>query len=226
VAKFIPATFPEPLATRPALRGERRVWEALRRAPLPADVTTFYNRAPEGCRRRTDFLIVDPARGLLAIEVKGGLVQYRDRDGFRQWLPNQRWPKKIEPWMQAGRALQQTLAALHLNQIVIPCAPVLAVPHRRRDQFPFELPPRMLTAEDLRPAALVRKLDTLLPRLDRATEDRLAPIFETILAALSRPSDHEVHKTNEPVLIAYAVRDRPGGKRHWLRIGVAFRQGG
>jgi hypothetical protein len=176
VAKFIPATFPEPLATRPALRGERRVWEALRRAPLPADVTIFYNRAPEGCRRRTDFLIVDPARGLLAIEVKGGLVQYRD--GFRQWLPNQRWPKKIEPWMQAARALQQTLAALHLNQIVIPCAPVLAVPHRRRDQFPFELPPRMLTAEDLGPAALARKLDTILPRLDRATQDKLAPTLK------------------------------------------------
>lgn len=28
--------------------------------------------------------------------------------------------------------------------------------------------------------------------------------------------------TNDPVLIAYAVKDRPGAKSTWRRIGVAF----
>ncbi len=28
--------------------------------------------------------------------------------------------------------------------------------------------------------------------------------------------------TNDPVLIAYAVKDRPSGKSTWRRIGVAF----
>jgi hypothetical protein len=28
--------------------------------------------------------------------------------------------------------------------------------------------------------------------------------------------------TNDPVLIAYAVKDRPTGKSTWRRIGVAF----
>ncbi len=27
---------------------------------------------------------------------------------------------------------------------------------------------------------------------------------------------------NDPVLIAYSVKDRPGKKSRWLRIGVAF----
>jgi hypothetical protein len=168
--RFFPATLPESLATRPALRGEKRVWEALRAAPLPAATAVFYNRAPEGCTRRTDFLIVDPGRGLLAIEVKGGRIQYRD--GFPQWIPNQRFPKKIEPWVQARRALQQTYAVLHLNPIAIPCAVVLAMPNMRREQFPFEVPAHTITAEDLAPTVLARKLDTLLPRLDRCRHSR------------------------------------------------------
>ena len=28
--------------------------------------------------------------------------------------------------------------------------------------------------------------------------------------------------TNDPVLIAYTVKDRPGGKSAWRRIGAAF----
>jgi hypothetical protein len=175
MAKFFPATLPDQLATRPALRGERRVWEALRAAPLPAETSVFYNRAPEGCTRRADFLVVDPARGVIAIEVKGGRIQYRD--GFRQWLPGQRWPKRIEPWMQARRALQQTYAALGLNTVAIPCVPLLAVPATSRDAFPFPVPPHMLTVEDLAPAILARKLERLLPRLDPGVRVALAPTF-------------------------------------------------
>jgi hypothetical protein len=55
----------------------------------------------------------------------------------------------------------------------------------------------------------------LLPRLDPATRDALAPTFETILAALTRPGDEQ------PAFAAYAVRPR----RPWVRIGSAFHQG-
>jgi hypothetical protein len=210
--RFFPSCMPDQLTARPELRGERRVWEALRQAPLPAATSVFYNRAPEGCRRRHDFLIVDPARGIIAIEVKGGRVHYRA--GFHQHFPGERWSKRIEPWMQARRALQQTYAALGLNTVAIPCVPLVALPATARDALPFP-PPHMLMLEDLAPVPLARKLDILLPRLDPATRDALAPTFESILAALTRPGDEQ------PAFLAYSVR--PG--RPWLRIGSAFHQG-
>ena len=111
---------PVNLATRPALRGEKRIWEALREAPLPPATWVFYNAAPMGCRRRIDFLILDPGRGIIAIEVKGGHVHYRT--GFRQRIAGQPWSKRIEPWAQAARALAQALAPLDLNPIAIPQA--------------------------------------------------------------------------------------------------------
>ena len=85
----------------------------------------------------------------------------------------------------------------------------------------------MLTVEDLGPAALARKLDTLLPRLDRATLDKLAPTFETILTVLTRPGD------DEPVFVAYAVRPGQAGvpldgrtPAPLLRVGAAFQSDG
>jgi hypothetical protein len=187
-ATFFPATIPVQLATRPALRGERRVWEALRAAKLSARTRLFYNRSPKGCRRRADMLIIDPERGIIAIEVKSGRVSYRK--GLRQQLAGgQRWHKRIEPWGQAQRALAEAFAALGLNPIAIPQAFMLALPAMRRDALPFASAPHMLTAEDLAPAALARKLDALLPRLDPATRAALAPAFENIAAALTRPAD-------------------------------------
>ncbi len=142
------------LATRRALRGEKRVWEALHAAPLPAATRVFYNRAPKGCRRRADMLIIHPERGIIAIEVKS--------------------------------------TALGLNPIAIPQAAMLALPAMRRDAFPFAPGPHMLTAEDLAPAELARKLDALLPRLDPATCAALAPALETVATALTRPGDAPV----------------------------------
>ncbi len=190
-ARFFPATIPVQLATRRALRGEKRVWEALRAAPLSAAARVFYNRAPKGCRRRADMLIIHPERGIIAIEVKSGRVCCRS--GLRQQLSGgQRWQKRIEPLGQAQRALAQALAALGLNPIAVPQAAMLALPAMRRDAFPFAPGPHMLTAEDLAPAALARKLDALLPRLDPATCAALAPALETVATALTRPGDAPV----------------------------------
>ena len=183
-AQFFPTGMPVDLATKPALRGERRVWQALRRAPFPAGTRIFYNRAPKGCRRRADMLILIPGRGIIAIEVKGGRTYYRG--GFRQQIPGQAWGKRIEPWQQAGRALTHALAALGLNPLAIPVAAMFALPAVKRATLPFPPAPHMLTAEDLPPLRLATKFTTLLPPLDAAASAQLASRLDTIAAALAR----------------------------------------
>ena len=217
--RFFPSAMPVNLATRPALRGEKRIWEALREAPLPPATWVFYNAAPMGCRRRIDFLILDPGRGIIAIEVKGGHVHYRT--GFRQRIAGQPWSKRIEPWAQAARALAQALAALDLNPIAVPQAFMLALPATSRADLPFPAGPHMLMAEDLAPARLASKLNTLLPRLDPLASATIGPILDRMTAALIRGTDKHRGLTRKPILMAYVQERRSG----WLRIGVARRRG-
>ncbi len=188
MAQFFPSMIPVQLATRPALVGEKRVWEALRAAPLSAETRVFYNRAPKGCRRRADMIIINPERGIIAIEVKGGLVHYRR--GFRQQLAGaQRWRKRIDPWGQAKLALAQLFAVLGLDPATIPHAVAFAVPTMLRGGYQFDPGAHILTAEDLAPIALASKLDQLLPRLSSGARRELAPIFDVIAAAVTRPGD-------------------------------------
>jgi hypothetical protein len=134
-------------------------------------------------------LILIPERGIIAIEVKGGRVDYRG--AFRQHIPGQRWWKRVEPWGQAQRGLAQALAALKLNPVAIPQAAMLALPVTPPDAFPFPPAPHMLTAEDLAPALLAQKVGALLPPLDPATSVQLAPALDRIAAALTCPADEE-----------------------------------
>src|SRR4051812_2764695 len=67
---------------------ERKVFAALERL-LPRDWTVFHSRRlvlPRQDRRAAehelDFLIIDPARGLLGLEVKGGVEIGRDAEGW------------------------------------------------------------------------------------------------------------------------------------------------
>jgi hypothetical protein len=191
-AQFFPAAMPGDLATRPALRGENIVWLALRRTRFPPGTRIFYNRSPKGCRRRADMLILIPGRGIIAVEVKGGLVRYRN--GFRQRLAGsgrgaERWHKRIAPWQQAGRAVAHALAALRINPVAVPQAFVAVLPATHRDALPFAPPPHLLTSEDLRPASLAAKITALLPPLDPAASAQLAAAMDRIAAALARPSD-------------------------------------
>jgi hypothetical protein len=187
-ASFFPACMPADLATRAALRGESLVWHALRRAPLPPGTRVFYNRSPQGCRRRADFLILHPERGIIALEVKGGRVHYHD--GFRQQLAGGlRWQKRIQPWGQAQRAIGQIITALKINPLLVPHAAMVALPGTFADALPFPPAPHLLTAEDLTPADLARKLEALLPRLDPAASEALAPALDRITQALTPPPD-------------------------------------
>ena len=107
----------------------------------------------------------------------------------QQLAGGQHWRKRIEPWGQAQRALAQALAALKLNPLLIPQASMLAMPAMRADTLPFPRGPHMLTAEDLAPARLARKLEALLPRLDPAAGAALAPALESLTKALTLPAD-------------------------------------
>ena len=64
---------PRPDADTP--ESERKVFTAFERH-LPQDWTVFHSRRivlpRKGVERELDFLVIDPARGLLGFEVKGG----------------------------------------------------------------------------------------------------------------------------------------------------------
>src|SRR3954454_16097443 len=69
---------------------ERKVFAAFQKQ-LPSSWTVFHSRRlviPGNGRGRAkecelDFLVVDPSRGMLGLEVKGGVLQ-RNEDGWRQ----------------------------------------------------------------------------------------------------------------------------------------------
>ena len=117
--------------------------------------------------------------------MKGGPVQYHD--GFRQLLPGRRWRKRIKPWRQARRAVGQIIAALKINPLLVPQAAIVALPGTKADALPFPPSPHLLTKEDLTPANLARKLEALLPQLDPAAAEALAPALERITEALTPP---------------------------------------
>ena len=72
-----------------APESEKKVFAAFERQ-LPKDWTVFHSRRIVlPCRgpgpvveRELDFLVIDPARGLLGLEVKGGVEIGRDENGW------------------------------------------------------------------------------------------------------------------------------------------------
>jgi Nuclease-related domain len=188
-ARFFPAAMPPALA-RPAFRGERRVSQALSRAPLPAGTLVCSNRAPPVCRRRPDFLILFPDHGIIAVEVKGGRFAWRG--DWRQPLAGTRFAKRIEPWLQSHRALAEILVAFRLNLLADPHASIVAMPATSAGAIPFPSVAHMLTSEELEPRRLARKLEALLPRLDPAAAAALEPALDAIAGALARPADRRL----------------------------------
>ena len=72
-------------------------------------------RVPRHRDAEADFVIADPARGILIIEVKGGLI--KERDG--RWYSNGNLLKQ-PPREQANRFLSAFLALLHKNGVCPP----------------------------------------------------------------------------------------------------------
>jgi ATP:corrinoid adenosyltransferase len=89
---------------------ERKVFAAFERH-LPRDWTVFHSRrfvlprhgAGPVVERELDFLVIDPARGLLGLEVKGGIEIGRDEEG---WYSGSQPRHRIKsPGAQAQRAM-------------------------------------------------------------------------------------------------------------------------
>lgn len=185
MAQFYPPTMP-PQFSRAALAGEKRIWEALLAAPLGDGVHVFYNRRPKGSHRAPDVLMLDPQRGVINIEVKGGLVHF-SHGSFRQKIPTHR--KKIDPWLQAKKCLADLFEALALDADSIPHAVVLAAPIMQRTAYTFGASPHIITAEDLAPEALTAKINALLPVMAASQQQQTAAALAQIAKALTRAAE-------------------------------------
>ena len=77
-----PGLYPTAAPRSTVSHGERAVYDALARG-LPKGLYAWHSlriRVPGQPDAETDFVIADPARGILIIEVKGGLIEkYGDR---------------------------------------------------------------------------------------------------------------------------------------------------
>ncbi len=145
-----PARFPHDLTQRPERAGEASVYRALAKA-LPADCTIFYDRTVKGARRRIDFLVLIPDCGLIAIEVKGGLV-HAGPGAFRQAthsMQGQRsHSKRIEPFRQVTLALGQLWEKSGINPLAIPTFIMAAFPNMSEEAYPWGRATHILTRED------------------------------------------------------------------------------
>jgi len=104
---------------------ERKVFDAFERH-LPRDWTVFHSRrivlprqgAGPLVERELDFLIIDPARGLLGLEVKGGVEIGRNANG---WYSG-REPRHLikSPGAQVQRAMHALQDYLRTRTVMPP----------------------------------------------------------------------------------------------------------
>ena len=95
-----PGLYPRSVLQPHAQPSERKVHEALASA-LPAGWSAWHSlkiRIKAGDFSKADFVIANPERGILVLEVKGGFV--RKENGV--WFQNER-PMKMPPLDQAHR---------------------------------------------------------------------------------------------------------------------------
>ena len=119
-----PGLYPRSVLPPHAQPSERKVYEALASA-LPAGWSAWHLlkiRIKAGEFSEADFVIADPARGILVLEVKGGIV--RKQDGV--WFQNER-PMKMLPLDQAHRFVRVLLAKCKEREIALPPIGVAAV---------------------------------------------------------------------------------------------------
>ncbi len=129
-----PGLYPTAAPRSTESRGEHTVYDAMARG-LPKGWYAWHSlriRVPGQPDAETDFVIADPARGILIIEVKGGLIE--ERDG--RWYSNGSLLKQ-PPREQANRFLSAFLALLHKDGIRPPsCGIATFFP-----DTPFSTPP-------------------------------------------------------------------------------------
>lgn len=117
-----PGLFPRSALPPQVQPSERKVHEALASA-LPSGWSAWHSlkiRVKAGDFSEADFVIADPARGILVLEVKGGIVS--KRDGV--WFQNER-PMKMLPLDQAHRFIRVLLGKLGVRELARGREPVV-----------------------------------------------------------------------------------------------------
>ncbi len=164
MATMHPRQFPQERAAMPRFEAERRVWDALR-TQMGEDVHVFYNvafldHAPDRASRdaEADFVIVDPANGVMCLEVKGGAIEYdpetgrftsTDRAGDSHPIRSPKdQAKRVKYYLL--EALPRALSSWGDPPWVLICTAVcLPDAYRAGDQFPDIDPQETIYFEDL-----------------------------------------------------------------------------
>lgn len=161
MARMHPAVFPHDLTAKPKLEGEALVYWALE-IGLGDDWTVFYDRPIAGTRRRVDILCFSPARGVLAIEIKGGMV-HAARGWFRQLIRRPGIRKRIDPFGQLKAGVREALAALGAGDVALPLHLAIWLPMMGQGAFTWPAPtPHVFTREVLAPDRLRAMLSEVL----------------------------------------------------------------
>ncbi len=206
----MPTIYPSSIEPR-APRSERDVFECLRDG-LPGDWVVMHGKRfvlpAEGRRRpeegEADFLILDPRRGFICLEVKGGQEVGRDGDGWYSVPYGSTRREQIkDPGRQAqgaahtlGQLLRQHRSLRQISYGWAVCFPGTEVPGALGMELPREL---IVDRADL--SSIERELNRVFqqggvngPPLDaqacKAFVDTLAPCFQLArsLEPLVRPS--------------------------------------
>jgi Nuclease-related domain len=165
MAIMFPKVFPHDLNVKPKLAGEKIAFEA---AGLDESWSVFYDRPVASTQRRVDFVAINPARGVVAIEVKGGLVHAR-RGAFRQLITQSGVRKRINPFGQVKLAFARVCDAAGVDILKLSMQFVMWFLH-------------IWTQEKLERGAVASAIETALPaRLDAAqwiALERLAKVLQ------------------------------------------------
>jgi hypothetical protein len=212
---------------------ERKVFAALERQ-LPADWTVFHSRrlvlpsrgGGPAIERELDFLVIDPARGLLGLEVKGGVAIGRDEQGWYSGVSPRRAIKA--PGAQAQEAMHAVADYLRSRGVTPAFGWGVVLPDAEAPEgLGPELPRRLVIDRDglrwadkaidvvfetalgtgapLSPAAVTALVQQLAPRAS------LAP---SLAATLSEEGAALVRLTEEQFSLLELLDDFP-------RVGVA-----
>lgn len=179
MALMIPSEFPHDVRRKPRLRGELAAFAALAKS-LP-DWLVFYDRAVVGTRRRVDFLGLCIARGVLAIEVKGGLV-HDVGGGFGQLVTASGLRKRINPFGQVKMALARIGDAVGIDVSTAPVHHVVWFPMMAQSAFPWRASDHIWTRETCEDGAVDAVIARALPRPASNAGER---ILRTFVAALA-----------------------------------------
>jgi chloramphenicol 3-O-phosphotransferase len=129
---------------------EMRVYEALSRQ-LPSGWYAWHSlriRVPGHADAEADFVIADPSRGVLILEIKGGRIEQRDGIWFSNGVQLKQAPRE-----QANRFMHELLRLLQSKQIVPPpCGVATCFPDTEFSRAPgqADMAGCVLGAQDLR----------------------------------------------------------------------------